>query len=166
MPNWCSNRVEITGPEDDAAQLRTLMTTADCNFDFNAIIPMPQEYDDTSVSNEERQLKYGHPDWYEWSCENWGSKWNSDRAEWLSTANSAEPELVQVAYFDTAWDPPFPVIFALSERFPALILRLSYFEPDMGFGGFVTVKAGEVLADHEYECTLQEASDDDSDSAS
>lgn len=149
MPNWCSNRVEITGPADDAAQLRTLMTTAESSFDFNAIIPMPKEYDDASVSDAERELKYGHPDWYSWSWENWGTKWNSDRAQWPSKVDSAEPDLVLVAQFDTAWDPPFPIIFALSERFPSLTLRLSYFEPDLSFSGFVSVKAGAVLADHE-----------------
>jgi len=166
MPNWCSNRVEITGPADDADHLRELMTTAESSFDFNAIIPMPVEYDNTSVSDEVRELKYGHPDWYSWALENWGTKWNSDQAQWLSTAEPQEPDLVHVVYFDTAWGPPFPIIFALSERFPSLILRLSYCEPDLRFGGFVSVKAGEVLANRETECGWQEVSEEDSDSAS
>jgi Ferredoxin-like domain in Api92-like protein len=46
MPNWCENRLIVTGPEDDLARFAaaTICWSADKDteaFDFNAVIPIP-----------------------------------------------------------------------------------------------------------------------------
>lgn len=64
----------------------------------------------------------------------------------MSPARAAKRDAQQVAYFDTAWGPPIPVIVALSDQFPDAILRITYDEPSCGFCGFVTLQAGDVIA--------------------
>lgn len=61
---------------------------------------------------------HGHPDWYSWSVENWGTKWNAYEQE--------EPVLApggkSVTYeFETAWATPTPVLKALVDKYPVAI---------------------------------------------
>lgn len=53
----------------------------------------------TYLSNKE---KYGATDWYDWRCDNWGTKWNARETY-------AECEKI---YFETAWCPPMGIIAA------------------------------------------------------
>jgi hypothetical protein len=48
--------------------------------------------------------KYGAPNWYEWRCQHWGTKWNACDAE--VTDNGDGSLHVQ---FNTAWSFPFPI---------------------------------------------------------
>jgi hypothetical protein len=105
-----------------------------------------RSFDDLADAVQELTIKYGHPDWHSWACANWGTKWSATDAGWMSAARAAKRDAHQVAYFGTAWSPAVPVVMALSERFPEVILRLTYDEPDMSFRGFVAAQAGEELA--------------------
>jgi hypothetical protein len=59
--------------------------------------------------------KYGHADWYGWSCANWGTKWDACDAEF-----SPKPEHGgKVLWFRTAWARPYPVMEKLFAMFPA-----------------------------------------------
>jgi hypothetical protein len=218
MPNWCSNTLYITGCAVEATAIRSLLTTARSKFDFRAIVPMPDEIEQSESSSKAEtawQLKYGdwhdathkygpehypsreaamqaareaddwrpmfmatrdnpfssiparsfdeladavqvlivkhgHKDWYSWACDNWGTKWSAADAGWMSPARAVKRESHQVAYFNTAWGPPVPIIIALSERFPDAILRLEYCEHEGGFRGFITFAAGaESASKHE-----------------
>jgi hypothetical protein len=60
----CECVLDIIGPQDDADALRRLVTTAESDFDFNAILTMPAELqavEPSWVANEAWLLKYG--DW-------------------------------------------------------------------------------------------------------
>jgi hypothetical protein len=62
MPNWCRNTLFITGPEDEAHKLRQLMTSQKSKFDFQSILPMPEEIRTAAVSEDAEaawDLKYG-----------------------------------------------------------------------------------------------------------
>ena len=121
------------------------------------VIPA-RSFDELADAVQELIVKYGHADWYSWACANWGTKWSAVRAGWMSPARAASRESHQVAYFDTAWGPPIPVIAALSQRFPATILRVTYCEPDGGFRGFVTCEAGaEIASKHEHYDVYEES---------
>ena len=72
----------------------------------------------------ENKKKYGHKDWYSWSCANWGTKWN---------AYSQEDHGLNVITFDTAWAAPFPVIEKLSEMFPKVEITMQFAEEDFGY---------------------------------
>ena len=67
--------------------------------------------------------KYGHTDWYSWSIENWGTKWNSYGFDLLSkTANEIEFR------FETAWSFPAPIFDALAKEFPELNIDVAGFD--------------------------------------
>jgi hypothetical protein len=70
--------------------------------------------------------KYGAPTWYEWSCEHWGTKWNSCDAE--VTVNSDGSLHVK---FDTAWSFPLPIFEKLVGDFQTLTFEGSAEEPGM-----------------------------------
>jgi len=145
MPNWCDNDLEITGPQGDADELRALMTTPKNPFDFEAIVPVPDQ-------------PAGCKDWGEWFEMNWGTNKIAFESQWLSPKRAAKRNATHAAVFATAWGPPTGVIAALSRRFPALTLRLSYDEPMCGFRGFVTYSQGRTIAHkHEQYCFEDEA---------
>jgi hypothetical protein len=52
------------------------------------------------------------PDWYEWRCENWGTKWDVCEAE-IDEDGLEYSDDQKVAWFSfrcwTAWGPPVPV---------------------------------------------------------
>ena len=53
----------------------------------------------------EEGKKYGAENWYDWACNNWGTKWNSCHTEII------EDEKDGLTYtFDTAWDCPREVV--------------------------------------------------------
>lgn len=51
------------------------------------------------------QDQYGHGDWYDWACANWGTKWNACEPYWSDN----------VVHFDTAWSDPKPIFIQLSK---------------------------------------------------
>lgn len=71
--------------------------------------------------------KHGASDWYDWSIQNWGSKWNSygydDR-----TPDSADNKIE----FLTAWSRVEPVMKQLSERFPDAEFSYQWADEDVG----------------------------------
>lgn len=57
---------------------------------------------------------YGYDTWYEWSIQNWGTKWNACEATATRTKSSLRYK------FSTPWSGPHPVIRKMSERWPEL----------------------------------------------
>lgn len=140
MPNWCHNTLHIIGPTNEAAALRSRATTSRSEFDFQAIVPMPDAIDD----------------WQSWCCEHWGTNKVAFDAVWMAPQRAMKRDAQQVAFFNTAWSPPIPIVAELSRSFPALILRLEYNEPLWGFRGFATMQAGEQIAAKHEEYVLEE----------
>lgn len=68
--------------------------------------------------------KHGFFTWYDWSVENWGTKWNAYDAS-ISPAGDQ-------AIFDTAWSTPLPVFTRLSEMYPDEDIRVKYADEDLG----------------------------------
>lgn len=71
--------------------------------------------------------KYGCTTWYDWCCNNWGTKWNALESSIDLNENDC------LVCFDTAWSAPVPIISTLSEKFPDLIFNLKYADEDIGF---------------------------------
>ena len=154
MPNWCFNNVSVVTCNDTALaknQLNKFQEECffsikdkkenlpeDIDFDFNKIIPMPESLRITSPAQnkEEKDIyrknvsKYGHGNWYSWSIDKWGTKWN---------ACDTYINDIQDNYFDfsfnTAWAPPMPLLKALSEKYPLLRFDTEYEEEGEGFAG-------------------------------
>lgn len=69
--------------------------------------------------------QYGFPSWYDWSVDNWGTKWNSYGAH----VNVSTGELM----FLTAWAPPLNIYHKLHEM--GYRFTVSYADEDFGRAG-------------------------------
>ena len=128
MPNWTSNNVLFVGKENQLKKLQTMLKSDDNEFDFNNVIPMPNELSDTVSGSENAKpewqkkrsqeliSKYGADNWYSWSIENWGTKWNACDVTVEQNKN------VLNYTFDTAWDAPREIVRAL-EHMKETILK-------------------------------------------
>lgn len=93
-------------------------------------------------------VNFGYLHWYDWSVDNWGTKWNSSECrlvqEKVSVLNG-KTKYKCVYQFETAWAPPVPVIEQLSKRYPKLNFKLFY-EIEGGLGkDRMYFKKGETL---------------------
>jgi len=82
---------------------------------------------------------YGAGTWYDWCCNNWGTKWNACS---VYVHHAVEDEVCLT--FETAWSPPIPVIEALIEQNPDLCVEMEYSEEGMGFAGRIRSSNGLV----------------------
>ena len=191
MPNWCSNSLRVSGDEDAIKKLLEEIP----QFSLGAVIPLPQELativtgshiidgvkvnhwrwaegsdidnittngQAIAISPEELQAlreKHGAVDWYDWSIGHWGTKWDVEPVEWYHTDAGYE------VTFDTAWAPPKAVVYALSERYPALRFELAYSEGGGDYAGMDVFVAGEEREDQALDITPSEHSrwDDEKD---
>jgi hypothetical protein len=95
---------------------------------------------------DRRIREYGHPDRCFWAKENWGTELPACGVEWIAPAGAESRGSAHTVFFETDLTVPAPVIAALSRRFPALTLRLSYAEPENDTRGFMTFTAGRIGA--------------------
>ena len=116
MPNHVTNTLSIQLNEGvDAQKFLKKLRGEDSDrdvIDFAVIIPPPDNLFTGNLSTEDRKrcVQEGIPNWYDWQCENWGTKWNAyDQSIEDQGYGSFEIR------FDTAWSPPFPIIEALKE---------------------------------------------------
>ena len=80
--------------------------------------------------------KYGAPTWYEWCCDNWGTKWNA------YDCSHAENNTL---YFETAWSGVPAIVKRLSEKYPEVKIDYSWADEDIGRNvGRVIVQAGSI----------------------
>ena len=71
-------------------------------------------------------VTHGYPTWYEWSCANWGCKWNSSETCWSD-------DWVE---FRTPWDTVMPILKAMAARLHAplaLIFAEEQFTENTGY---------------------------------
>lgn len=122
MPNYCDNSLIITGKESILDAIRAFIKSEENEFDFVKVVPMPAEEEGN---------------WYNWCCENWGTKWNSE-----SVILEQFEECLKISFL-SAWAPPIPVISALAKKFPAADFELSYYEAGMCFCGVNEYHNGE-----------------------
>ena len=112
-------------------------------FDFNKVIPMPDDIYRGDLGPKEQKI-YGKKNWYDWSCWNWGTKWNS-------YGNSFDGHTLT---FQTAWSAPHPVIKTLSEMYPDVTISHRWADEDLGYNcGERDYRNGEIT--HEYIPDLQ-----------
>lgn len=106
MPNWVMNYVTVNN-RDAIIKCVTREKDGNVRYDFEKIVPMPDDIYRGDLGQEEMQ-EYGKKNWFDWSVENWGTKWNAS-------------DYVRVGrcefQFTTAWSTPEPVMKALSEKY-------------------------------------------------
>jgi hypothetical protein len=99
-------------------------------FDF--ILPCPEELKNAEdsfhmPSNQELVEKYGHSDWYAWSLEKWGCKWNCDAQDWYRVDDTI------TFWFDSPWGPPLSLYEEMKNQ--GFYVEAYYHEEGMAFVG-------------------------------
>ena len=152
MPNWCSNDLTIITktPKQFTKLIQGITNNNDQPFDFNRIIPVPEELSNTNSPNKENAQemkdKYGYEDWYNFRCAKWGTKWNACDVE----MRLESPTEVSIS-FNTAWSPPIPIIEAIAQKYPFADITFSYYEEGMGFAGEFVYSKGQLVSELEEE---------------
>jgi hypothetical protein len=122
MPNHCNNQLTLASGEDLLSVLNPYLTHKgediigyqEYDFDFNKIIPEP---------------KPEVEDWYGWRLENWGTKWTGYDGRFNEDHTTFT--------FNTAWNPPLPIIKKLAELTGEKFI-LEYIEEGIFFCGRYT----------------------------
>jgi hypothetical protein len=127
MPNWSFNHLQIIGKQDEIDKCLNSVKTKESAFDFDAVIPRPENISD----------------WYTWNIEHWGTKWNAQPSSGDTIVAERIPTGAEI-WFDTPWTPPVPVLLELSKKFPELEFQLYFTEEWMG-EGLAQFKNGETL---------------------
>lgn len=155
MPNWCENRLTVTGPAADLDALSERVIIDDPNpdrsehepkhvLDYAALVPEPEH-------SQAPETVGVLPDWYEWRLQHWGVKWNHPglytEEQWPQAGGEAELQLG----FDTPWGPPLPFMEALAGAFPTLSYELRYEEESNDVYGVWTRLPGPAEETEEVE---------------
>lgn len=149
MPNWCSNYISIEATEELQNEIAEFVHSEKSDFDFEKIIPMPENIYRGNFGAEEEKL-YGKNNWYDWSIEHWGTKWNAEIVD-------ASPNSYAL---DTAWSPCEPVIAELARLFPAAKIVHRYEEPGWGFCGEDVYQNGTLVYKMQGDFTYDWTADD------
>ena len=148
MPNWCTNHVYIDADYDSLVEIENFVESEEREFDFERIIPMPENIYRGNFGLEEEKL-YGKNNWYDWSIEHWGTKWNAIEVLHIGFGDY---------WFDTAWSPCENVIAKLSCLFPQATIRYWYYEENH-FYGMSLYEGGELIfrmdGDYQIDCNTQ-----------
>lgn len=167
MPNWVYNNLTIAPNPDaggtikDVAALveqvgatysryyynwrteETELITVSEPFSFwNIVRP---EGEDLQRYNESAGKSGAMPFWYDWNCDNWGTKWDASEVSFIDHS----PDHKQYT-FSTAWAPPLAVLVALSAQHPNLHIELEW-EEEQGFGGTFIFRDGEASETNYYD---------------
>lgn len=107
--------------------------------DFNLVKPMPDEINPDSPDYVTKSSVGTLPDWYNWSVENWGTKWNAYDSkllgDWQGDKGSCSVS------FTTAWSSPEQFIIKLSQKFPEKDID-AFWEEEQGFGEEYVIRNG------------------------
>jgi hypothetical protein len=128
---------------------------------FDILVPAMRVHGLTAARNRER---FGHTDWYSWSIENWGSKWNAHNPQLLdydlpeielpstgdtklappAEAPSTSKGRLQYSFL-TAWSPVEPVLVAMSAAYPDLTFEAVFEEESRLFYYSAIFEKGEKI---------------------
>lgn len=130
MPNWVKNKMFIQGSPAQIDDLLDKCNTDESVFDFNGIVPMPGDVYRGGLGKDEMELYPGDLNWYDWSVNHWGTKWNACEA---SITSFVDGELAYaIISFDTAWSAPIPIFEAVKEQYPDFYISVRYADEDIG----------------------------------
>ncbi len=145
MPNWCTNSLLVStntevSKKEAIKQLAEFKEKAklkekdsDIALSMNELYPMPKELENTKAGFESDK-----PNWYDWRCEHWGTKWDIN-----GYLEYDEEDILEYS-FDSAWSPPTGFIEKVSKDFPLLRFRLKYEEEGNGFLGVAVATNGHL----------------------
>ena len=126
MPNWCDNRVIITGKEEH------LNAILEAKLSFDKLRPRPEEQEEN---------------WYEWNYEHWGTKWDIHEDQIDISLFTDEKGVSEInADFFTAWAPPCAFFKYLTQQMPGLQIKTKYYDGGMDICGDVIYADGKMFS--------------------
>lgn len=160
MPNHCSNTLIVKGNDNDLWRFKNsfLVNTKE-GASYNGIHPMPKElHADTSplplkdgetADEYKTRMKaykalYGADSWYDWSYNNWGTKW--DVYDFYTDGDDSDTEFV--CHFSSAWAPPLGWVQKAVEVFPTLSFIMEFIEEGMSFCGVAFGDDGQYCVEY------------------
>lgn len=131
MPNWCENILWVNGDPPDIQRFKADVRTKKYDLQLSTLLPIPEELEATAPLEDK-------PNWYDWCIKNWGTR--GDVEGKLTWDEHAFLEF----FFLSAFNPPVPWLKNISKKYPPLLFRLQYYEPNIGFMGVARAKNGKV----------------------
>ena len=125
MPNNTQNTLELTG---DHEAVMAFVDQMGKHMNFEKVIPPPANMfrENLGLDAKERCAREGIPTWYDWQCENWGTKWNAYANEDVAIEEFSDRFTMATYRFQTAWDAPRPVIAAIIKQNPDIEVSGGY----------------------------------------
>ncbi len=152
MPNWCVNRLKVTGRPADLRQFQARAEQVPYWFKKNedkkyegmdsATAAASRLADNLKVEAEPtskltfsafvQDTEHKKDESYDcdWCRVNWGTKWDAKEASRRELKSGG-----LVYDFDTAWCPPEQAIAAMSAQYPTLTFDMRYWEHGCEFQG-------------------------------
>ena len=161
MPNWVSTTLTVKGSQNEVQ--RFVEGVKDSKI-LESYVPCPEELhatvagsvgEDKAEEHRKQQesniAKYGHKDWYDWSYDNWGTKWGDCDTDIqpFYVNNSGSWEVV-IRYM-TAWGPADAGFLKVSAMFPTLLFTFDYDEEAGFFAGTQAMQDGASVFESMYE---------------
>jgi hypothetical protein len=150
MPNYCDNELSLSCPSNPQKIKELWALIEEDDGKFLAFLRPEPNYDEIIVpfiSPDKGEPQKGRRGaWYDWRCENWGTKWDIDDPD-LSLEDGKI-----VGSFRTAWAPPTAAIMDYWKKNPEVVVDLKYIEIGCDFCGHLTL-------DEEFECNPSDVCD-------
>lgn len=150
MPNHCDNKLTVEGPPKEvqrwmADNIKPSKQHGDkLTFSFEHAVPMPEELretvspvrlegaDPTTTKEKAQRLRneHGADNWYDWACNNWGTKWDAYDYEHVGGTGEKVDPAIKHGYceikFTTAWCPPEEYMEKMAGGYGQLTFMLIY----------------------------------------
>lgn len=119
MPNWCENRMTVSGSKPAVAKFVELAKSEESVLSFDSLVP--QDVNDPAYQNaKEAHAESLEPNpnfnWYDWNIDHWGTKWDCSEA----TCEVSDDGKAAWFNFLTPWGSPDELYKKLVELFPNL----------------------------------------------
>ena len=125
MPNWVSHNVKIIWDQKDLEKFKEEVASDDNEFDLNKILPMPDNIFKGNLWLKEKEI-YWKNNWYDWSIENWGTKWNSCEANYIKSNNNS-----LYLFFQTALSTPIWIWETIAKKYKTLVFEIEFADEDI-----------------------------------
>jgi len=129
MPNYCDNQIRfsVSKPEHRHILDELEQEIKTKNEFLNVLRPIPDEFRESG--------------WYDWNCQNWGTKWDMVcKAEELHMVRDPNELYIDGS---SAWSPPEAALLYYHLKHPEVTINILYFEGGMCFAGHTQFKNGE-----------------------
>ena len=129
MPNWCENRIRISGSTE---KINKLWEKVESDGLLNTLRPQPNNLEE-----------YENIDW---RLQNWGTKWEVNTQD-LCVEDNGDGTSDIYGDFDSAWSPPIEAYIAFNEADNGCEVEGWYSEFGCDYCGLYNVREGDVYCD-------------------